>query len=92
MSAIIRVMAAVSTASKFNFFAYLNRLALQCEACVAPTALIAANMEKSIWPEPGLVAVIEYAKCTPANHLRHADFVGLREDKNPREVTRERPI
>ena len=54
--------------------------------------LTAADMEKCIWLEPRLVAVIDYAEWTPANHLRHANFVGLREDKNPREVTRERPI
>ena len=49
-------------------------------------------MEKRIWLEPKLVAVIDYAEWTPANHLRHAKFIGLRDDKNPREVTRDRPI
>jgi bifunctional non-homologous end joining protein LigD len=54
--------------------------------------LTAADMEKCVWLEPRLVAVIDYAEWTPANHLRHANFIGLRDDKNPREVTRERPI
>lgn len=52
----------------------------------------ATDMEKCVWLEPRLVAVIDYAEWTPANHLRHAKFVGLREDKNPREITRERSI
>ena len=50
--------------------------------------LTAADMEKCVWLKPRLVAVIDYAEWTPANHLRHAKFVGLREDKKPREVTR----
>ena len=54
--------------------------------------LTATGMEKCIWLEPRLIAVIDYAEWTPANHLRHAKFIGLREDKNPREVTRDRPI
>jgi hypothetical protein len=28
---------------------------------------------------------------TPANHLRHPKFIALREDKDPKQVTRERP-
>jgi hypothetical protein len=34
----------------------------------------------------------EYAEWTPANHLRHSRFVALRDDKDPRKVTRERSI
>jgi bifunctional non-homologous end joining protein LigD len=49
-------------------------------------------MEKCRWLRPQLVAQIEFAEWTPPNHLRHARYVGLRGDKNPREVTRERPI
>ena len=43
----------------------------------------ATDMEKCVWLEPRLVAVIDYAEWTPANHLRHAKFVGLREDEKP---------
>ncbi len=53
--------------------------------------LAGAEMEKCIWLKPRLVAAIEYAEWTPANHLRHAKFIGLREDKKPSEVKRERP-
>jgi bifunctional non-homologous end joining protein LigD len=43
------------------------------------------------WLRPELVAQIEITEWTAGNHLRHARFVGLREDKNPREVIRELP-
>jgi len=51
--------------------------------------LTAADMEKCVWLKPRLVAAIEYAEWTPANHLRHSRFVALREDKDPRQVVRE---
>ena len=51
--------------------------------------LTAADMEKCLWLRPKLVAAIEYAEWTPANHLRHSRFVALWEDKDPRKVTRE---
>jgi DNA ligase D-like protein (predicted ligase) len=51
--------------------------------------LMAADMEKCIWLKPQLVAAIDYAEWTPANHLRHSKFVALRQDKNSRDVIRE---
>ena len=54
--------------------------------------LTAADMEKCVWLKPKLVAAIEYAEWTPANHLRHSRFVALRDDKDPRKVTRERSV
>ncbi len=51
--------------------------------------LTEADMEKCVWLKPKLVAAIEYAEWTPANHLRHSRFVGLRDDKDPRRVVRE---
>jgi DNA ligase D-like protein (predicted ligase) len=51
--------------------------------------LTAADMDKCIWLKPQLVAAIEYAEWTPANHLRHSKFIALREDKNARDVIRE---
>ena len=52
--------------------------------------LTAADMDKCIWLKPRLVAAIVYAEWTPANHLRHAKFIALREDKNARDVVREK--
>jgi bifunctional non-homologous end joining protein LigD len=51
--------------------------------------LTAADMGKCIWLKPRLVAAIEYAEWTPANHLRHSKFIGLRDDKNSKDVKRE---
>jgi DNA ligase D-like protein (predicted ligase) len=51
--------------------------------------LTAGDMEKCIWLKPNLVAAVEYAEWTPANHLRHSKFIALRDDKNARDVIRE---
>lgn len=52
--------------------------------------LTAAKMAECRWVKPELVGQFEFAEWTPDNHLRHSRFVALREDKDPREVTRER--
>jgi bifunctional non-homologous end joining protein LigD len=52
-------------------------------------ALTAEAMKAYRWLKPRLVAEIDFADWTEANHLRHARFVGLREDKDPKEVVRE---
>lgn len=52
-------------------------------------ALTADVMKKMRWLKPKLVAQIEFTEWTKGNHLRHSKFVGLRHDKNPKEVTRE---
>jgi bifunctional non-homologous end joining protein LigD len=52
-------------------------------------ALTAAAMKKCRWLKPKLIAQVEFTDWTDADHLRHAKFVGLREDKDPREVVRE---
>jgi bifunctional non-homologous end joining protein LigD len=46
-------------------------------------------MTECRWLRPVLVAQFEFVEFTPDNHLRHSRFVGLREDKNPRDVRRE---
>lgn len=43
------------------------------------------------WVEPVLVAEVEFSEWTRSGRLRHPRFVGLRRDKPPREVVRERP-
>ena len=45
----------------------------------------------SRWAEPRLVAEIAYSNWTTDQVMRHPKFVGLREDKAPREVRRETP-
>jgi bifunctional non-homologous end joining protein LigD len=43
------------------------------------------------WVEPKLVAQVGFAEWTRDGRLRHPRFLGLRRDKDPREVVRERP-
>ncbi|MGH2654689.1 MAG: non-homologous end-joining DNA ligase [Actinomycetota bacterium] len=43
------------------------------------------------WVEPTLVAQVGFAEWTRDGRLRHPRFQGLRRDKDPREVVRERP-
>jgi bifunctional non-homologous end joining protein LigD len=51
--------------------------------------LTATKLKDCRWLSPELVAQVEFAEWTPDGHLRHAKFVGLREDKAAREVVRE---
>ncbi|USI73175.1 DNA ligase D [Sphingomonas morindae] len=44
-----------------------------------------------IWVEPALVAEIAFAEFTAEAVVRHASFIGLREDKRAEEVVAERP-
>jgi bifunctional non-homologous end joining protein LigD len=51
--------------------------------------LTADKMAECRWLRPELVAQVEFVEWTPDDHLRHAKFVALREDKDPSEVRRE---
>ncbi|MGQ0636329.1 MAG: DNA ligase D [Planctomycetaceae bacterium] len=44
------------------------------------------------WVRPQLVAQVRYADWTDDGMLRHAVFEGLRDDADPHEIVRERPI
>ena len=44
------------------------------------------------WLNPELVGQFEFVEWTADAHLRHARFVSLREDKNARDIGRERQI
>jgi ATP dependent DNA ligase C terminal region len=50
--------------------------------------LSAEKMKKAVWLRPEVVAQIEFLEWTDADRLRHSKFVGLREDKDPRSVTK----
>jgi bifunctional non-homologous end joining protein LigD len=52
-------------------------------------ALTAAAMKNYRWIKPKLVVQVEFTDWTPTNHLRHSRFAGIREDKDPRDVTKE---
>ena len=51
--------------------------------------LTKAKMAECRWLKPGLVAQIEFLEWTSDDHLRHSRFVGLREDRRSKDVTRE---
>ncbi len=44
------------------------------------------------WVSPKLVAEVAFAEFTAENVVRHASFLGLRDDKTPEEVVPERPV
>ena len=47
------------------------------------------QMGEMQWLKPKLVAQVRFVEWTAADHLRHAAFLGLRDDKAPAEVRRE---
>jgi ATP-dependent DNA ligase len=52
-------------------------------------SLTREEMKNCIWLKPQLVAQIEFIEWIPDGHLRHSKFVGLRDDKEPREAVME---
>ena len=51
--------------------------------------ITAEEMAELCWLKPTLIAQISFTEWTNYGLLRHATFEGLREDKEPHEVTRE---
>jgi bifunctional non-homologous end joining protein LigD len=49
----------------------------------------AEQMGEMQWVTPKLVAQIRFVEWTGDGHLRHAAFLGLRQDKRPADVRRE---
>jgi bifunctional non-homologous end joining protein LigD len=54
------------------------------------SGLSGAEMRRCTWLEPKLVCQVRFAEWTRDNHLRQPAFLGLREDKDPKEVDREK--
>ena len=51
--------------------------------------LTAAKMAECRWLNPVLVGQFEFVEWTDGAHLRHSRFIGLRDDKNAKDVVRE---
>ena len=51
--------------------------------------LTAARMKHCLWLRPETVAQFRFQEWTPGDRLRHASFVAVREDKEPRSVVKE---
>ncbi|HJT17144.1 MAG TPA: DNA ligase D [Thermoanaerobaculia bacterium] len=61
---------------------------------VVPEKIVkdAPRIRDATWVEPRLVAQVAFTEWTADNRLRHPSFLGLREDKAPGEVVREKPM
>ncbi|MCY1044382.1 DNA ligase D [Corallococcus sp. bb12-1] len=56
-----------------------------------PSAEDAASNTETVWVKPKYVAQVRFTEWTRDGRLRHPVFQGLRTDKLPRDVVRERP-
>lgn len=56
-----------------------------------PVAADAPRVRVATWVKPRFVAQISFTEWTEDNKLRHPSFLGLRDDKKPEEVVREKP-
>src|SRR4051812_19834589 len=64
---------------------------LSKDAIPASVARDAPRVRDAKWVKPRLVAQVAFTEWTDDNKLRHPSFLGLRDDKKPEEVVRERP-
>jgi bifunctional non-homologous end joining protein LigD len=49
------------------------------------------GLRKAVWAEPKLVGEVAFTEWTDEGVIRHPSFQGLREDKKPQDVVREKP-
>ena len=56
---------------------------------IAGARITKAKMAECQWLKPMLVGQFEFLEWTADNHLRHSKFIGLREDKQAKDVVRE---
>ena len=52
-------------------------------------ALTAEVMKRCRWVKPRLVVQVAFTEWTDKDHLRHARYLGMRDDKPAREIRRE---
>lgn len=69
----------------------LAQLAPRRQVAIPYEKLARAARAGAYWVRPELVVEVAFAGWTADGNLRHASFVALREDRNPRSVARERP-
>ncbi len=60
---------------------------------VVPSPMVANPIRErvAVWVKPRYVAQVHFTEWTHDNRLRHPSFLGLRDDKSPKEVMREKP-
>jgi bifunctional non-homologous end joining protein LigD len=49
-------------------------------------------LKSARWVKPALLCEVSFTEWTDDGHIRHPSFQGLREDKNPQEVSMEKPV
>ncbi|HUJ14318.1 MAG TPA: DNA ligase D [Thermoanaerobaculia bacterium] len=61
---------------------------------VVPQKIVsdAPRIRDATWVRPRLVGQVAFTEWTADNRLRHPSFLGLREDKAPEDVVREKPM
>lgn len=64
----------------------MNNIEIEKPAFSNPKEVKSAGVH---WIQPRLVAQVSFTEWTSGNKLRHPSFIGLRNDKEPEEVTRE---
>ncbi len=71
----------------------LNSLRKELDAIKRKRSALSESITEpgAVWVKPLLVAEIEFTEWTSANRLRHPVFLGLRRDKDARDVVREVP-
>lgn len=93
-----KVRAGFTPRVRRDVFAEAQRLhAARCPFVDLPNAkpsrwgggVTAEQMLEMQWLKPSLVAQVRFVEWTSDGHLRHAAFVGLRTDKDPRGIRRE---
>jgi bifunctional non-homologous end joining protein LigD len=94
-----RVRAGFTLSQRLALFERLKPLTIDtCPFADLPTGktghwgegVTADDMKVLKWVRPLLVVEIAFTEWTRDGHLRHSAFVGVRDDKNPRDVVREK--
>ena len=85
----LRYAGKVGTGYDRRTLEYLHQRLVPLHRAVSPFAEGPAPAGDVHWVAPKLVAQIGFSEWTTAGLLRHPRFLGLREDKSPREVRRE---
>jgi bifunctional non-homologous end joining protein LigD len=87
----LRYAGKVGTGFNENTLRDLRRRLDRLEIDEAPFGTGAVLPRQAHWVKPELVAQIGFSEWTGDGRLRHPRYLGLREDKRPRDVVRERP-